>query len=128
MPAATPPQSIRDVAAAVIQDDAGRFLIVQRGPTAPTFPGHWGVITGLVEVGESPAAAAVREIAEETGLTGRVLRSGEPFTVDIGPYVVRVWPFLCAVDDPAAVRLPRKRRRASQGWDQGYAGSTGRAS
>jgi membrane associated rhomboid family serine protease len=24
-------------------------------------------------------------------------------------------------------RLPRKRRRASQGWDQGYAGSTGRA-
>ena len=58
----------RDVAAAVIQHADGRVLLVQRGPTAPTFPGCWGVITGFVEPGETPEVALVRELREELGI------------------------------------------------------------
>ncbi len=102
---------VRDVAAAVIQDEAGRVLLLQRGPTAPTFPDHWGVVTGYVDPGETPAQAALREIAEELNVTGRVLRAGAPFLVDIGRANVRVWPFLCALDEPGAIRLADENRR-----------------
>ncbi|MEP7275306.1 MAG: dihydroneopterin triphosphate diphosphatase [Betaproteobacteria bacterium] len=32
------------------------------------YPEHWQSVTGSVETGESPAQAAVRELAEETGI------------------------------------------------------------
>jgi 8-oxo-dGTP pyrophosphatase MutT (NUDIX family) len=37
-------------------------------------PGTWALPKGLVETGEDPAVTAVRETAEETGITGRVER------------------------------------------------------
>lgn len=110
---APPPDDkpIRDVAAAVIQDEQGRVLLLQRGPGAPTFPNHWGLVTGEVDPGEAPQAAALREIAEELGVKGRVLRAGEPFQVDIGEYIVRVWPFLCALDRPTEIHLQPENQR-----------------
>jgi mutator protein MutT len=102
---------IRDVAAAVIQRADGRVLLLQRGATAPTFPNHWGLVTGLVEAGETPAEAALREMMEEIGLTGEILRAGEAFQVDIGWAIVRVWPFLCAVDPDAPIVLGDENQR-----------------
>ncbi len=107
----TADKPVRDVVAAVIQRADGRVLLVQRGPTAPTFPGYWGVITGFIEAGETAAAAALREIAEELGVSGRVLRGGEPFRVDIGSLVVQVWPLLCAIDAPEAIVLHPENQR-----------------
>lgn len=101
----------RDVAAAIIRDEGGRVLLVQRGATAPTFPGHWGPVTGYVEAGETPARTALREIAEELGVAGRILRAGEPFRVDIGAAVVQVWPFLCTLDAPNAIQLQAENQR-----------------
>lgn len=50
------------VSAVVFRDDAGRFLTVRkRGTSRFMLPG------GKPEAGESPAATAVREIAEEIG-------------------------------------------------------------
>lgn len=109
---ALPTKPIRDVAAAVIQRvDDGRVLLVQRGPTAPTFPNCWGVITGFMDPGESPAEAALREITEELGVTGELVRDGEPFTVDIGPFIVRAWPFLCRIDPAAPITLQAENQR-----------------
>lgn len=102
---------LRDVAAAVIQDDEGRFLIVQRGPTAPNFPNHWGVITGMVEPGESPEQTALREIREELGADGQIVRAGAPFPVDIGTMIVRVWPFLCTLSSPGTIQLNAENQR-----------------
>lgn len=68
-----PPGSARPViaAGALFRDAAGRVLLVH-----PTYKPGWDVPGGVVEDGESPAAACRREIAEELGLertTGALL-------------------------------------------------------
>lgn len=45
----------------------GRVLLVE-----PTYKDYWEVPGGAVEAGESPRAAAVREVGEELGLNRRV--------------------------------------------------------
>lgn len=40
---------------------------------------YWDFPKGLVERGEDPLGAAIREVAEETGLAGLVFRWGEGF-------------------------------------------------
>jgi ADP-ribose pyrophosphatase YjhB (NUDIX family) len=51
---------------AVVFDDRGRVLLVQRGK--PPAKGLWSVPGGRVELGETLAAAVEREVLEETGL------------------------------------------------------------
>ena len=48
---------------AVVLDDDGRVLLHRRSDT-----GRWSVIGGIPEPGEQPAACAVREVEEETGV------------------------------------------------------------
>lgn len=56
-----------EVAAAVIYDDAGRFLLAQR-PPGKAFEGYWEFPGGKVEAGESAAAAICRELHEELAI------------------------------------------------------------
>lgn len=63
-------------AAVVVRNEAGEILLVQRSGTS-TQPGLWCIPAGYVDDGEGVRAAAVRELAEETGLVataGRVLQ------------------------------------------------------
>jgi 8-oxo-dGTP diphosphatase len=55
----------------VVVVDGGSLLLVQRGGPGPD-RGAWALPGGRVEPGERVADAAVRELAEETGLQGRV--------------------------------------------------------
>lgn len=58
------------VGVSVIEMDRwGRVLLQLRDEDLPPerFPSHWGLPGGLVEAGEAPDAAAIREFEEETG-------------------------------------------------------------
>lgn len=60
------------VAAAVLLNERREALLVKRRH-AP-HKGEWCLPTGFAELGESIEAAALRELEEETGVRGRVLR------------------------------------------------------
>jgi mutator protein MutT len=57
-------------ACVVLINDHNRILLVKRR-VAPK-PGMWCLPGGFVESGETPEQAAVRELQEESGLTGRI--------------------------------------------------------
>lgn len=57
---------------AIVFDDDGRILLIQRGN--PPAQGQWSLPGGRVEPGEDSRAAVLRELQEETGLSGRVDR------------------------------------------------------
>jgi acetyl-CoA carboxylase carboxyl transferase subunit beta len=83
----TPPDPVTArvlCAGAVVRDEHGRLLLVRRAN--PPSQGLWSLPGGRVEAGETPAAAAAREVHEETGLQVSV---GERLIVaDIGDYLV----------------------------------------
>ncbi|RAY11096.1 NUDIX hydrolase [Actinomadura craniellae] len=57
----------RGAAAALLLDDAGRILLVK-----PTYKDGWFLPGGVIEAGESPLAACVRECEEELGFVPRL--------------------------------------------------------
>ena len=56
-------------ASAVVRGNDGRILLTRRADN-----GRWAVVSGILEPGEEPAVAAVREVAEETGVVADVVR------------------------------------------------------
>jgi 8-oxo-dGTP pyrophosphatase MutT (NUDIX family) len=66
---------VRAAAGALIRDRAGRVLIVH-----PTYKEGWDVPGGMIELGESPRDACVREIEEELGMV-----------VEVGPLLSVDW-------------------------------------
>jgi dihydroneopterin triphosphate diphosphatase len=69
--------------------------------------GYWHLVAGGLEWGEEPAAAAARELDEETGLVAAPVQLGEPVAYDLsgdpvsvrerfapGTTTITVWPFV----------------------------------
>jgi 8-oxo-dGTP pyrophosphatase MutT (NUDIX family) len=54
--------------AAIVRDERGRILVQQQHDDA------WSLPAGAIEPGESPTAAVIREVFEETGLRVRPAR------------------------------------------------------
>lgn len=58
------------VATALLFDCNGKLLIYLRDDKPEiSFPNHWDLFGGIVENGESPEEALVREVGEELGVT-----------------------------------------------------------
>jgi len=57
------------VVAVIARDDEGKILLIKRkiGPRK----GEWALPSGFMEIEETPTQAALRELAEETGLKGK---------------------------------------------------------
>ena len=56
-------------ASAIVRNDAGEILLERRSDD-----GRWSVPSGVIDPGEQPAAAVVREVFEETGVRVEVVR------------------------------------------------------
>ena len=50
----------------------GKFLLIKRG--VPPLKGTWGSPSGFVEIGETPQEACLRELKEETGVSGEIVK------------------------------------------------------
>jgi len=60
------------VVAVIARDDEGKILLIKR--KIEPCKGEWALPSGFMELEESPAEAALRELAEETGLKGKSKR------------------------------------------------------
>jgi 8-oxo-dGTP diphosphatase len=56
---------------AVVRDDQGHVLLMRRADD-----GTWGLPAGMIEPGEQPADAVLRELFEETGVLAEIERIG----------------------------------------------------
>lgn len=66
------PRWTRNSAHALATDDRGHALLVRVAPGYRE-TGRWTLPGGGLDFGEDPAAGAVRELTEETGLTSRIV-------------------------------------------------------
>lgn len=59
-------------AAALVRSKEGNVLLVQRG--VEPGKGQWALPSGFIEIEETPEQACLRELKEETGLEGEIVR------------------------------------------------------
>lgn len=111
---AIPPGARRPaaVAAVLLPDDEGRatFLLTRRAPGLRAHGGQWALPGGRIDPGESAAGAALRELAEEVGLTlddSAVLGCLDDYPTRSGfvvtPVVVWAGPAVALLANPAEV-------------------------
>jgi 8-oxo-dGTP pyrophosphatase MutT (NUDIX family) len=96
---AIPAKPVRDIAAAVLQREDGKILLLKRAPTHTTNPGKWCFVTGFVEPDERPQAAAIRELKEELGIDARPSLSGKIVKVNTSWGTLHVYPYLFMMQD-----------------------------
>ena len=75
----------------------GRLLVTRRA-AGSHLGGYWEFPGGKLLPGETPAAAAVREVAEETGLGCRALRTLSAIEYVYPERAVRLFPVICLGD------------------------------
>lgn len=80
----------------VVCNEEGLVLVLERADV----PGAWQFPQGGLEEGESPADTAVRELAEETGITADQIEA------------------VADVADWLAYEVPAEHRRGKTGWGQ----------
>jgi len=83
--------------------DGWKFLMLRRADKE-IYPGLWGFLTGGREGGETVPQLAVREMAEETGLTPEKLWATEYVFQFYEPTVDKIWllPVVVAVVAPGS--------------------------
>jgi 8-oxo-dGTP pyrophosphatase MutT (NUDIX family) len=77
-----------------------KVLMLKRSQKVSTNQGRWAAISGYIEKGEEPLAAARREIAEEIGLeAATLLREGGLHVIRGGDVIWNIHTFLFSAPD-----------------------------
>lgn len=68
----------------------GKILFLKRNADRKTYANKWQMVTGHIMEKESGEDAALREVKEETGLTGKIVKAGPSFEWedDVGRFVI----------------------------------------
>ncbi len=102
-----------DIAIAVVRHQ--RLVVIGPRPEGKALAGLWEFPGGKVEAGERPAAAAVRECLEETGLAVRVVATLSQVEHNYDHGRLRLWFFDCRPQAaPAALQAPYRWTPVSQ--------------
>lgn len=86
-----------DVAVGIVMD--GDFILIQKRPENAMLGGMWEFPGGKVEDGEPPAAACIREVAEETGLNIRITEGLSEIRQAYTHFRITLHPFVADVVD-----------------------------
>lgn len=85
--------------ACVVINGEGKILLLKRSPDKKFFPGQW-VTVGAAPLlkDENMELIAKREIKDELGLEGKILKSGEVMSVIADGYQWHIFPFLTQIE------------------------------
>jgi len=83
----------------------GKYLIVQRAKGGHV--GEWRPITGHIKEREAAEDAALRELKEETGLEGEIIKTVDPFWVDTGDRRWLTVAFVLKVDNEEEIKIDK---------------------
>ncbi len=112
----TPAEAPLQTISVTVRRADGRVLLLQRTEARG---GFWQPVTGKVEAGETPIAAAQRELTEETGCSSPVSALDYEHVFALGeakpPMLVHESAFVARVGVDAAVRLDPAEHQAL-GW------------
>lgn len=89
--------SMKVVSAVAYSAEEDLFLLMKRAEEKESFPGRWEFPAGKMERKEV-REEALRELKEETGFVGEVVKVGESFTIQTEKGEVKVHPVLVLVD------------------------------
>lgn len=87
----------------------GEYLLMKRSSETSS-TGYWNFPAGRIEDDEEPGEAALRELEEETGLTGEITGEGGTFLNRAELGVWRLHPFLVEIEK-GRVRLDENHSR-----------------
>lgn len=79
----------------------GKYLVTKRSKKETTYPEYWDIPGGLVETGELPKEALIRETKEEVGLNivpTKVIHEDSNFDKDKDLVFIRL-VYLCELND-----------------------------
>jgi len=93
----------KEVVSSVVSRN-GKCILEKRPEKSRSFPGHWSLVAGKIEEGETPVEAARREIMEETSIkVGEPVDCMEPLYVREGKTLFKVYPFHFDAEDQDVV-------------------------
>ncbi len=75
-----------------------KYLIAKRAETKNFSPGQWEFISGFIDTKDSAEEIILRELQEELGVKGRILESGNVYSVTDAEARWIIVPFLVGVE------------------------------